>query len=131
MARPEEDVVVRKFEARGMIYKMAPSTVADVHWGSPVKNIRVYSLVSGYNHARLSPLIQESCAQEKKGVFVVVYIEYEIRYQKLKVKQRKEKAIRSGPHLSEASSVAFSLLRDARLVVKRRRERPGLSIGSC
>lgn len=34
VVRPEE-VIVRKFEARGMIYRMAPSPVADVHRGSP------------------------------------------------------------------------------------------------
>lgn len=27
VVRPEEDVVVRKFETRGMIYKMTPSPV--------------------------------------------------------------------------------------------------------
>lgn len=35
VVRPEEDTVGRKFEARGMIYKMAASPVAEVHRARP------------------------------------------------------------------------------------------------
>lgn len=51
----------------------------------------IQPIVSGYNRTRLNPVIQESCVQGKKGAFVVVYIEYEIRYQTLKRKEKQSK----------------------------------------